>query len=58
VETWVADIAGAKLPTWFEVVSREYHPWNRDYIVIDTVGYKIAESVAQLREALRRTGVC
>jgi len=53
VETRVADIAGARLPTWQEVASREYDAWDREHIVIDTAGQSVSESVQQLREALR-----
>ena len=52
VETRPADITGLKLPTWEEVVSREYEPWERQHIVIDTAGRSVAESVEELREAL------
>jgi predicted kinase len=54
LETRSADISGLRLPTWEEVVSREYEPWNREHIVIDTTGRSQAESVAELREALGR----
>jgi predicted kinase len=52
VETRPADISGLRLPTWEEVVSREYEPWERKHIVIDTIGRSVAESVEELREAL------
>ena len=52
VETRPADIGGLRLPTWEEVVSREYEPWARKHIVIDTIGRSVAESVEELREAL------
>ena len=52
VETRPADISGLRLPTWEEVVFREYEPWNRERIVIDTTGRSAAESIAELREAL------
>jgi predicted kinase len=54
VETRSADISGLRLPTWEEVVSREYEPWNRQHIVIDTTRRSLAESVDELREALSR----
>lgn len=38
IETRVADIPGHKLPTWDDVAGREYHPWDRDPIRIDTSG--------------------
>jgi len=53
VETRPADyIRGLRLPTWEEVVSREYEPWERKHIVIDTTGRSVAESLKELREAL------
>ena len=54
VENRVADIDGLILPTWQEVAAREYEPWNREHIVIDTAGRSVAESVKELREALAK----
>jgi predicted kinase len=36
VEGRAPDICGLTRPTWQEVASREYHPWNRAHTVIDT----------------------
>ena len=36
VETRSADIPGHRLPTWAEVVARNYAPWDRPRTVIDT----------------------
>jgi predicted kinase len=54
VETRSADIEGLRLPTWQEVVSREYEPWERDHIVIDTTSGSVAENVNELLKALTR----
>jgi predicted kinase len=54
VETRSADIKGSRLPTWQEVVSREYEPWERDHIVIDTTSRSVAENVNQLLKALTK----
>jgi predicted kinase len=54
VETRIADIDGLRPPTWQEVVEREYQPWNREHIVIDTAGRTVVESVKELREALAK----
>src|SRR6516162_2755596 len=35
-ENRVTDIPGLRLPTWHEIVSREYHPWDRKHLVVDT----------------------
>jgi predicted kinase len=52
VETRSVDIRGLSLPTWEKVISREYEPWQREHIVIDTAGRSVAESVEELRMAL------
>jgi predicted kinase len=52
VERRLQDISGLRLPTWEEVISREYHPWNREHIVIDTANRSVAQNVEILREAL------
>ena len=36
IESRVGDIPGGRLPTWQEVLARDYHPWDRDHLVIDT----------------------
>jgi predicted kinase len=53
LETRSTDITGPRL-TWEEVVSREYEPWNRKHIVIDTLGRSVAEIVRELQEALAK----
>jgi len=52
VEARITDIAGLNLPEWSEVVSREYHPWERDHVVIDTAGFSLEQCVRIVREAL------
>jgi hypothetical protein len=52
VEARPADISGLRLPTWEDVVSREYEPWNRKHIVIDTSAKSAAVVVKELRELL------
>ena len=54
VETRPTDFPGWTL-TWQEVVDREYHPWDRDRIVLDTAGATPAENLATLRASLNRT---
>jgi predicted kinase len=41
------------LLTWQEVVERDYEPWTRDRIRIDTAGEEIEQSFAALRKMLR-----
>jgi predicted kinase len=52
VETRTTDIAGFTLPTWQEVLTREFKPWRREHIVIDTAGQTVEQSMAELRAAL------
>jgi predicted kinase len=54
VETRSADIKGSRLPTWQEVVSREYEPWELDHIVIDTTSESVAANVNELLKAIQR----
>jgi predicted kinase len=48
-ETRVADIPGHVQPTWDEIVSREYEPWTRDRLVIDTANVSVAEAASALK---------
>lgn len=52
VERRVPEIRGLRLPTWDEVISREYHRWDRGHIVIDTASRSVDENVKFLREML------
>lgn len=51
-ETRRSDIPGLKLPTWQEIVSREYHTWKREHIVVDTARQSVEQSVQILRKTL------
>jgi predicted kinase len=52
VETRKTDITGLRAPSWDEVVSREYEPWDRERIVIDTAGRSVEQNVKSIREAI------
>src|ERR1700692_1562018 len=45
VETRISDIPRSQSLTWQEVVSRDYRPWNRDHIVIDTANRTVEQVV-------------
>lgn len=45
VETRSSDIPDLVLPAWEMVKGREYHPWNRPRIVIDSTGATVDECV-------------
>jgi predicted kinase len=52
VESRVADIAGQRLPTWSDVVERDYRPWDGERLVIDTARLDVQESVRTILAAL------
>lgn len=45
VEGRVADIDGHKLPTWKDVLNRDYEPWDSISMLIDTSKHTAEESV-------------
>jgi predicted kinase len=45
VESRTNDIDGHQLPTWQDVVERDYHPWTRERLVIDTARVDVTEAV-------------
>ncbi len=51
----ISDISGSRSLTWQDVVSRDYHPWNREHIVIDTASRSVEQNVTILRGALPGT---
>jgi len=52
VESRTPDIEGHELPTWLDVVARDYRPWSRARLVIDTARTDVAASVRVLTESL------
>lgn len=61
VETRTSDIQGLALPDWAAVVNREYEPWDRPHLIIDSATLSVAQSVkiitAALHELTRGTEV-
>jgi predicted kinase len=53
VEKRATDMPGLRLPTWEEVLSREYAPWNREHLVLDTATSSLNQNVKKVREAMR-----
>jgi predicted kinase len=49
VESRVPDIPGHRVPTWEEVLDREYQPWSGDPLVIDTSRSRLEQSVRLIR---------
>ena len=56
VEIRITDIPGLRLPTWQEVLAREYDPWDREHLVVDTAGRSVSENVDAICEAVRTKG--
>ena len=52
VETRASEVPGLVLPDWTAVTGRDYHPWDREHIVVDTAGRALADSVAAALAAL------
>jgi predicted kinase len=53
VETRATDISGFVLPTWEQVIKREYDVWDQDHIVIDTAHQTVEESLNTLFKQLK-----
>ena len=55
VESRSADITGLRLPTWSEVVERDYQPWNHERLIVDTAGIEVLDSVRTILSALSQS---
>jgi predicted kinase len=53
VESRVADIPGHRVPTWAEVLARDYRAWETERTVIDTARSSAAESVQVIVSVLK-----
>jgi predicted kinase len=53
VETRAPDIAGHPLPSWQEVIDRDYEPWTAPRIVIDTATVSVDDSVRTIVDGIR-----
>lgn len=52
IETRGTDVENLTLPTWEEVERREYHPWEKKRILIDTANKTIEMAQKELEEKL------
>lgn len=50
------DIPDLPLPTWQQIADREYEPWHRDRLVVDTAGREPEESLGPLLDAILTAG--
>ena len=53
VEARAADAPGLRALTWADVAAREYHPWERDHLVVDSASGTIEENVRLIRASLQ-----
>lgn len=56
VESRTADIEGLALPSWQEILRRDYEPWDRDHIVIDTSRQPLEACVREAVDKVRHAG--
>src|SRR5258708_29230573 len=54
VETRISDISRSRSLTSQDVVSRNYSPWNREHIVVDTATQTVEQAVTILRAAISK----
>ena len=52
VEGRVIEVPNLERLDWFAVVGRDYRPWDRKPLVVDTYGRSVAECVTIIRAAL------
>ena len=53
VESRVADIPGHHVPTWQDVIERDYYPWDdQARLIIDTAITSVPAAVGLIRQAL------
>jgi predicted kinase len=52
IETRTSDLQGLIPPTWDDIVAREYEPWDRPHLVIDTSFKTVDECVSEILAAL------
>ena len=54
VESRHPDISGHRLPGWAEVLSRDYHPWDSERLVIDTARLDTDQVVRKIVRAMEQ----
>ena len=52
VERRVTDVPGLVLPTWQDVIDRQYEPWDTQPLIIDTANKTAGEALDQLQKAI------
>ncbi|MCW3475501.1 AAA family ATPase [Rhodovastum sp. RN2-1] len=57
VETRSVDVAGLDLPSWEDVIKRDYEPWDCPRIVLDTAGCTIPGALEELQKRMNGSGL-
>jgi predicted kinase len=52
VEGRSPDLKGHRLPTWSDVLSRDYRSWDRDRLILDTAQLDVRECVRTIEAAI------
>jgi predicted kinase len=52
VESRANEVPGLVLPNWEAVTGRDYHPWDRDHVIVDTTEHNVTECVELIRAAI------
>ena len=52
IETRATDVPGLVATDWAAVMERDYQPWNREHLTIDTAGSSVDDCVNQVLAAL------
>ena len=50
LETRITDFPDTKPLTWQDVISRQYEPWNREHLILDTAVLSIEEIAGKIRQ--------
>ena len=56
IESRKSDIPGHQLPSWAEVMAREYHAWDRPPLTIDTTHSDIDTAVTHIHDKICHPG--
>ncbi|BBG87200.1 hypothetical protein AHGSH82_043450 [Aeromonas hydrophila] len=54
VENRTVDIEGLALPDWQAVIDRDYQPWDRERLVLDSATLSVTQSVEKIVAALAK----
>jgi predicted kinase len=52
VETRSVDVAGLVLPSWQDVLRRDYEPWDKPSVVLDTANSTVSDAIKELQARL------